>query len=218
MIDLGCCRYDRPLCYHVTMTAPRESLARAARKQRAGVEDRWRKRDGTPSAVDGQVTRWRARYVDDAGREHTRAFDRKVDAQRWLAGVSASIVRGDYIDPKLARMTVDAWCELWLSGYRTRRKSTVRQAEVHLKIIKQAFGVMPLSAVKPSQVKAWTSQLKAEGRADSYVYALHSRLSQLMNDAVHDGVSAQPLLTTDLARHRFAAALRRKHRAGMGSS
>jgi hypothetical protein len=128
------------------MTGRRESLTRAARKQRAGVEDRWRKRDGTPSAVDGRVTRWRARYVDDAGREHTRAFDRKVDAQRWLAGVSASIVRGDYIDPKLARMTVDAWCELWLSGYRTRRKSTVRQAEVHLKIIRQAFGVMPLSA------------------------------------------------------------------------
>lgn len=50
---------------------------------------------------------------------------------------------------------------------------------------------MPLSAVKPSQVKAWTSQLKAEGRADSYVYALHSRLSQLMNDAVHDGVIAR---------------------------
>jgi integrase len=173
------------------MTGRRESLTRAARKQRAGVEDRWRKRDGTPSAVDGRVTRWRARYVDDAGREHTRAFDRKVDAQRWLAGVSASIVRGDYIDPKLARMTVDAWCELWLSGYRTRRKSTVRQAEVHLKIIRQAFGVMPLSAVKPSEVKAWTSQLKAEGRADSYVYALHSRLSQLMNDAVHDGIIAR---------------------------
>ena len=31
-------------------------------------------------------------------------------------------------------------------------------------------------------------QLKAEGRADSYVYALHARLSQLFSDAVHDGI------------------------------
>jgi integrase len=72
-------------------------------------------------------------------------------------------------------------------SYRTRCKSTVRQAEVHLKLIKKAFGEMPLSSLKPSHVKAWTSQLKAEGRAESYVYALHSRLSQMISDAVHDG-------------------------------
>ncbi|HEY3737847.1 MAG TPA: hypothetical protein VGL26_10430 [Jatrophihabitans sp.] len=29
---------------------------------------------------------------------------------------------------------------------------------------------------------------QAEGRADSYVYALHSRLSQLFSDAAHDGI------------------------------
>lgn len=160
---------------------------RQPRSQRGAVEDRWRKRDGTPSAVDGEVTRWRARYVDDAGNEHTRHFDRKIDAQNLIKSVTASLVRGDYLDPKIAQTTVDAWCDTWIAGYRTRRKSTVRQAEVHLKLIKKAFGEMPLSSLKPSHVKAWTSQLKAEGRADSYVYALHSRLSQIMSDAVHDG-------------------------------
>lgn len=178
------------MCYDVTMTTSHRG-ARQPRGQRAAVEDRWRKRDGTPSAVDGRVTRWRARYVDHAGREYTRHFDRKIDAQNWIKGITASLVRGDYIDPKLARMTVDTWCEQWLAGYRTRRKSTVRQAEVHLKIIRSAFGAMPVSALKPSDVKAWTSRLKAEGRAASYVYALHSRLSQLLNDAVHDGVIAR---------------------------
>ena len=83
------------------------------------------------------------------------------------------------------------WCETWLGGYRTRRPKTVRQAEVHLKLIVKAFGSMQLSAVKPSDVKAWTALLKSEGRADSYVYALHARMSQLMNDAVHDGVIAR---------------------------
>ncbi|UUZ58714.1 hypothetical protein LP418_21760 [Nocardioides sp. B-3] len=50
---------------------------------------------------------------------------------------------------------------------------------------------MPLSAVKPSDVRARTTVLKEEGRADSYVYALHSRLSQLFTDAVHDGLVAR---------------------------
>lgn len=166
------------------------------RAQRGAVEDRWRKKakDGhgntivVPSANAGKVTRWRARYVDNAGREHTKHFERKVDAQNWLKSSMASVVRGDHVAPKAARLTVGEWCDTWLAGYRTRRKSTVRQAEVHIKLIKEHFGAVPLAAVKPSDVRGWTSRLTDEGRADSYVYALHARLSQLFSDAVHDGI------------------------------
>lgn len=135
--------------------------------------------------------RWRARYRDDAGKEHSRHFARRVDAQRWLDTVAASRVRGDYVDPKTAKATVDDWCATWLAGYGSRRPRTIRQAEVHLKLIRAAFGPMPLNSLRPSHVKAWTAKLKAEGRADSYVYALHSRLSQILSDAVHDGVIAR---------------------------
>jgi integrase len=135
--------------------------------------------------------RWRARFRDNAGKEYARHFPRKIDAQRWLDEIAAAQVRGDYVDPKTARTTVSEWTESWLAGYRTRRPRTVRQAQVHLKLIEATFGPMQLSAVKPSQIKAWTARLKAEGRADSYVYALHARLSQLMSDAVHDGVIAR---------------------------
>lgn len=57
--------------------------------------------------------KWRARYRDEAGREHARHFDRKVDGQRWLDTVTASVVRGDYIDPKLGRTTVES---TWAGG------------------------------------------------------------------------------------------------------
>jgi integrase len=168
----------------------------ATRSSRAGVEDRWRKRAmdehgrtlEVPSALDGKVTRWRARYVDHAGKEYTKHFDRKVDAQNWLNAVTASLVRGDHVTPKTARITVGAWCDTWLAGYKTRRKSTVRQAEVHIKLVREHFGGMALSAVRPSDVKAWTAKLKADGRSESYVYALHGRLAQLYSDAVHDGI------------------------------
>jgi hypothetical protein len=76
-------------------------------------------------------------------------------------------VRGDYVDPKTARITVAEWCRTWLVGYGSRRSSTVRQAEVHIKLIVAAFGPMPLAAIKPSHVKSWTAQLKAAGRATS---------------------------------------------------
>jgi site-specific recombinase XerC len=88
-------------------------------------------------------------------------------------------------------MTVGEWCDKWLAGYGTRRASTVRQAEVHIKIIKAHFGSVPMSAIKPSDVRAWTVVLKRAGRADSYIYAIYSRLSQIFTDAVHDGIVAR---------------------------
>jgi hypothetical protein len=103
--------------------------------------------------------------------------------------VTASILTtGQYIDAKTARLTVAEWCDTWLAGYTTRRPRTVRQAEVHITQITAAFGPMALAGVRPSTVRAWTARLKDAGHADSYVFALHNRLSQIMSDAVHDGV------------------------------
>jgi hypothetical protein len=49
--------------------------------------------------------KWRARYRDDSGKEHSRHFDRKVDAQQWLDGVTSAVVTGTYADPKAGRIT-----------------------------------------------------------------------------------------------------------------
>ena len=60
--------------------------------------------------------RWRARYRDATGREHARHFGRKVDAQRWLDGVTAALATGSCVDPRTGRLTVGEWADRWLSG------------------------------------------------------------------------------------------------------
>lgn len=132
--------------------------------------------------------RWRARYYDAAGKQHARHFGRKVDAQRWLDEVTASVVSGTYVSPATARTTVDEWATTWLAGYAQHRRGTVRQAEVHLRRIRAEFGSMALRDVRPSHVKAWVSRMRAEGLADSYVYATYRRLAQVMGDAAADGI------------------------------
>jgi hypothetical protein len=77
---------------------------------------------------------------------------------------------------------------MWLKGYAVNRESTVRQARTHIGQVVAEFGHMPLSAVRPSEVKAWVAKLQADQFEASYVYALHSRFSQVLSDAVHDGV------------------------------
>jgi integrase len=54
--------------------------------------------------------------------------------------------------------------------------------------IDEAFGHRALKSVRPSEVKAWTAKLSDEGLTDSTIYALHSRMGQLLSDAVHDGL------------------------------
>jgi hypothetical protein len=79
--------------------------------------------------------RWRARYRDDTGREHTRHFKLKKDAQRWINEQTARLVAGTHVSPRTARTPVAEWADSWLAGYGTRRPSSVRQARVHLALI-----------------------------------------------------------------------------------
>src|SRR5260370_3426712 len=65
--------------------------------------------------------RWRARYRDDAGKEHARHFARKVDAQRWLDEVTASRLTGAYVDPKAGRATFASYFADWATRQLRRR-------------------------------------------------------------------------------------------------
>jgi integrase len=62
--------------------------------------------------------RWRARYRDSAGKEHSRHFTRKIDAQHWLDAVTTSVTTGIYTDPRRSRITVREWSARWLAAAR----------------------------------------------------------------------------------------------------
>jgi hypothetical protein len=136
---------------------------------------------------DRNAKRWLAVWQLGDGAEASRAFSTRIAAEKHAAAQETDIDRGHYTSPKDARITVSAWCDIWLAGYAGKRPSTVRQARTHIAQIRKEFGRHRLAAVRPSAVKAWTARLKVEGHEASYIYALHARLAQIMKDAVHDG-------------------------------
>lgn len=176
----------------------------AARRPGVGKpEDRWYKtvRDPVtgaettvPSANHGKGLRWQVRYVGFDGKPRQRSFRTKTEAQAWATRKAAEVVSGTVITPADEKTTVRAWCARWLRAYETNEDSTVRQAKTHVALINAAFGDRLLSDIRPTDVRMWLAQLRKptaempDGYAPSYVYALHSRLSQVMSDAVHDGV------------------------------
>jgi integrase len=139
----------------------------------------------------GRGKRWLAVWIDPAGRERSQAFSKKAEAEQYASGMEIDVARGGYIDPKKARITVEEWCATWLEGYGAHRHSTVRQAQVHIRRIVMEFGPYPLGGLRPSQIRTWIARLREEGLEASYIYALHARLAQIMNDAVHDGLLAK---------------------------
>ena len=139
----------------------------------------------------GRGKRWLAIWINPAGREQSQAFSKKSDAEKHAMRMEADIAHGTYIDPAMARTTIAEWCATWLEGYGAHQPATVRQARVHISRIVREFGPSPVGSLRPSQIRAWITRLREEELKASYIYALHSRLAQIMTDAVHDGLIAR---------------------------
>jgi integrase len=142
--------------------------------------------------------KWRARYRDAGGREHAKHFERKVDAQRWLDEVTASVVTGQYVDPKAGRVTFKAYAEQWRAAQVHRPSS---QAHVETMLRRHAYptlGERPLSSILPSEIQAWVKRLGVASNdrvsasrsvkplAPSTVAVVHSIVSSVMKAAVKD--------------------------------
>jgi integrase len=150
--------------------------------------------------------RWRPRYRDAAGKEHSKHFDRKVDAQRWLDQVNSSIVTGTYIDPVLARVTVGEWGARWLDGHAAIKPSTKTRYESLLRVhVFPRWGTIPVSAVNVADVEAWLSQLTAGGLAASSVRHAYRVLSLILEHAVRAGrMPRNPVKGASLPKARRA--------------
>lgn len=101
---------------------------------------------------------WRARYRDNAGREHARHFPRKVDAQRWVDEVKASVVTGRYVDPKAGKITFTQWFEQWAEA-QVWATGTKLKAEQALAVA--TFRDSPINAILPLHVQAWVKAMSA---------------------------------------------------------
>ena len=129
--------------------------------------------------------RWRARYVGPDGRERSRTFPRKIDAERWLAGVEVSKVRGEWTDPRLARITVADWSMQWLDGLAHLKPSTRATYETLLRVhVLPTWGQVPLAEIAHEDVAAWVARLTASGLSASTVRQTYRVLSLMLNLAV----------------------------------
>jgi integrase len=141
------------------------------RNDRAGIDDRWHKQvrqpDGTMtterSSVYGKVTRWRVRWVVD-GKEHTKVFARKTDAQNHLNHLTAEVVKGSYVSPHKSSVLFRDVAKEWLDGKGARAPKTVAGYRSLLDtLILPRWGDVKLKDITHGELQKWISGLSVNG-------------------------------------------------------
>ena len=67
---------------------------------------------------------WEARWYGIDGKQHSRNFKTKGDATRHVQGMEGDKVRGDYMDPKLARTPFSVVADSWYATTAQRKEKT----------------------------------------------------------------------------------------------
>ncbi|HEX5494541.1 MAG TPA: tyrosine-type recombinase/integrase, partial [Mycobacteriales bacterium] len=143
---------------------------------------------------NGQST-WRAHYRTPAGAQRNKTFARKIDAERFLAGVESSKATGSYVDPVLAQVTVGDWADRWLAGQAHLKPTThERYAGILRKHIHPKWGRVRLGNVSHSDVQVWVTGLTKQHSAAT-VQKIHRVLSLVLDMAVKDGRLARNVAT-----------------------
>jgi integrase len=132
---------------------------------------------------------WQARYRDRSGRQRTKTFDARSDAQRYLQAVETELVRGTWTDPTLGKIQFGEYTARWRQSVAHLRPSTLANLDSRLrKHVLPAFAARPISNIEPVDVRAFVASLVDRGLSPASVKATYHVVSRICATATIDGV------------------------------
>lgn len=135
--------------------------------------------------------RWEARYRDPYGAQRTTTFDRKADAQAFLAAVESDKHRGAWVDPSLGKLrfsdfVVEAFLPTRAGLELTSQARDLSYLRTH---ILPVFGSRPIASIDYTDCQAWVNEL-ATRRAPATVVKAAQIMGRVMKMAVRARVIA----------------------------
>ena len=128
---------------------------------------------------------WRARYRDKSGREHSKHFRRKTDAQTWLDSVTVSVGTGTYADPRKGKGKVGDMAERWFaSNVRWKDTTRARNRSILDLHVLPYWGRRRLDSVDVEELQDWVNGLTTSGMSDNTVRKVAGVLSGVLDYAV----------------------------------
>lgn len=133
---------------------------------------------------------WRARYRALDGKERSRSFMRKVDAERWLRNELASQDRGAWTDPSAGRVLFEEWVTRSLRGRVLKPKTRAGYEELLRSLILPKFGDLELRHISSVLVREWQADLLETGLSPARVRQARGVIHAALDLAVEDGLLA----------------------------
>lgn len=133
-------------------------------------------------------SKWQVRYRDPLGRERSRTFDRKVDAQRFADTVAADLHRDEWTDPKEGSIRFADWAAEVDRHQRRRRQSTKdRDASLIRSMIVPEFGEVPINKITRAMVEHWLDRLIDAEYAPATIRKAFQLLGKPLRIAAEEG-------------------------------
>lgn len=155
----------------------------------------------------GDGKRYRVRYRDpDRASREKGGFTRKKDADDYLANITVSALRGEYVDPKTAKTTVREVGAEWITNQSHLKASSFSVVETAWRLhVEPAWGARRLGEIRFSEVQAWVTRFGAgvdgKPRSATVVIRAYGVLAAILDVAVRDRrISSNPARGVKLPR------------------
>ncbi|GGT22419.1 hypothetical protein GCM10010271_27260 [Streptomyces kurssanovii] len=134
--------------------------------------------------------RYRARYVGPDGTEKSKSFPDKQKrlAEQWLTATAADMARGQYVDPRAARITFQQFAEKWVATHTTEvnsREAAERRLRLHAY---PHIGTRPLVSFQPGHIRTWLGELETTVPSASHRRIVFGTVSAAFSAALDDGL------------------------------
>jgi integrase len=137
-----------------------------------------------PKRASGAIT-YRTRYYAPDRQLRSRSFSTRRDAVAFEAQMKAEQSRGEWIDPRRGKISLDAVWELFAAGQGHLELTTRANYRSAWGVrVQPQFGTWPINRIRHSDIAVWVQAMQARGdKPDSIRYA-HRVLSLLLDLAV----------------------------------
>ena len=131
------------------------------------------------------ATRWTVRYRQpDGSQTQKRGFRTKRDAELFSATTEVKKATGDYVAPRLGRVTVGQLAPSWLERKELLSRSTYTSAELTWRLhVAPRWESVAVSAVDVLAVEAWITSMIRGGKGAVVVRQAHGVLVGILDDA-----------------------------------
>lgn len=132
---------------------------------------------------------WQVRYYAPDGSRRSKTFTKEKTAKAFATTVEADKLRGQWLDPKLAKTPFEEFVASYLDTLVHLSPSTRLKVEGHLRnYVLPTFRRFQIANIKSTDVRAWISGMMRHGLSPTTIKAVHGTFSRIMNQAVLDGM------------------------------